>query len=559
MPSSKKKGDSKQKQEERRAKHRAAGATDEFRDLLHSARKLYAKGRAYEAVDKQNQAIALGSEKLTRFDNNSLVKAHALMELALAKSAIQTDFARGEEWIKVRQETKDALAAALSIFEYRVANNTLAKFRKDEVWFTSSGDYASPVPHTERLGPIDYLSCVNFVGGDEPSPSTVKSIKIAMKFVRKFEASGCVIMLEVGGGLQGQLPGGDLSNLNHCLQEHEAVVSGRKSMTDYTAKGTLKAPPNHVHGQEFEEVRHTGARSGDMKATHQKLAKDIDRIGLKHCARPDCGKFESHPRHFSTCSRCKFAAYCSKECQKKHWPEHKKACKSGEAAKNLQELETQNKLKNCLMVGQSQQVLTIVRCLHHFATLSDEMAETKTQQAAIVLHMVKPKYGDAGLGTKQLGVQEVGFTWNAIWSMSSSTRNKMIRKFLGVMSEYSFGKNGPDCTVVKEWGMHAVAGDFAVVKHTKKGTVLLYEDPQNKGDIKAYMAVGITQSLEFLLKQIPQPLPMFINTALFPFKNMVLCQGTIVPAMGDISPKFGAAARSFVNGDDNGMKIIEHF
>ena len=31
---------------------------------------------------------------------------------------------------------------------------------------------------------------------------------------------------------------------------------------------------------------------------------------------------------FKKCAKCRHAAYCSKECQKKHWPVHKTVCKS---------------------------------------------------------------------------------------------------------------------------------------------------------------------------------------------------------------------------------------
>ena len=69
----------------------------QFRDLLLSGREAYAKGRAYDAVELQNKAITLGSKALPRFEEHSLVKAHALVKLGLAYSAICTDFATGEE------------------------------------------------------------------------------------------------------------------------------------------------------------------------------------------------------------------------------------------------------------------------------------------------------------------------------------------------------------------------------------------------------------------------------------------------------------------------------
>ena len=46
------------------------------------------------------------------------------------------------------------------------------------------------------------------------------------------------------------------------------------------------------------------------------------------------GKPRSRPDGLSFCPRCHCAAYCSKECQKKHWPEHKTVCKQAKKAKD---------------------------------------------------------------------------------------------------------------------------------------------------------------------------------------------------------------------------------
>ena len=41
----------------------------------------------------------------------------------------------------------------------------------------------------------------------------------------------------------------------------------------------------------------------------------------------NCKKISREKREFKTCSNCKIVHYCTKECQRAHWPVHKKYCK----------------------------------------------------------------------------------------------------------------------------------------------------------------------------------------------------------------------------------------
>lgn len=47
--------------------------------------------------------------------------------------------------------------------------------------------------------------------------------------------------------------------------------------------------------------------------------------GVAACAGPDC---QTRAAKMRRCKRCKAVYYCSTECQKKHWPQHKNACKA---------------------------------------------------------------------------------------------------------------------------------------------------------------------------------------------------------------------------------------
>lgn len=48
--------------------------------------------------------------------------------------------------------------------------------------------------------------------------------------------------------------------------------------------------------------------------------------GVRQCGNLECGKWESYPREFSKCKKCKRTKYCSRECQMRAWHCHKNWC-----------------------------------------------------------------------------------------------------------------------------------------------------------------------------------------------------------------------------------------
>eukprot|EP00592_Proboscia_alata_P008327 CAMPEP_0194356890 /NCGR_PEP_ID=MMETSP0174-20130528/4449_1 /TAXON_ID=216777 /ORGANISM="Proboscia alata, Strain PI-D3" /LENGTH=577 /DNA_ID=CAMNT_0039126673 /DNA_START=248 /DNA_END=1981 /DNA_ORIENTATION=- len=576
MPTSKKKQNSKKSNAERRIKRETAQSVlssreqhvDEFRNLLLTARLEYSKGRSYDAVKLQRQALKFGSENLPRFDDNSLVKAHALLELGLALTAVCTDFAVGEEWRIANSECEECFKYATRIFEMRLVSGKAVLFRSDECWINVSGEgnsenYASPVPFIERIGPPDYISCINMsISCQDPSKTTVQALTRVISFGKYYKKNHCVIRLEGKGGfcLSGEIPIDLFDKLSVTLENHKAVLDGRMTKEEFLAQYTPKDANK-------PEVRHTGLRQGKMKNSGMKLAKDIEKKGLFQCANEGCHNVERQPRQFSTCSRCKWACYCSKECQSTDWKRHKKECKSGEAVKNRTVYKDQNKDESCLQYGQTQQLLTIVRYLHHFAALSEEMMSTRTTESTMLKAMVLPQLKDVEMGTIQLGLQEVSFVWNALWSMTQSDRSAMIRRFLSKeVPNFGFPpktKGGPDFDVISVWSLKAIAGNFAVVKHTPKGSILLHDDERlstNGNDnvvYNAYLVIGISQSIQSLLDPMNTPLPIHINTAILPFKKSVVCQGTVFQRSQSLSKSFKAIALSCTK-DQAEMDVLTH-
>jgi len=275
---------------------------NEFRDLLLSARKNYSKGRAYDAVILQKQALELGKKIFPRFEENSIVKAHTLLELGLAYSAVMTDFAGGDEWTEAKNQFETAIKEALVIFTTRCANSTLTVFRSEE-WWVHGNDYQSPVSNTERLGPMDYLTSVNIACTcEKANNNTVSKLKSALRFASNFKASGYILTLEDGTVFQGDVPDLTIASIKGLLRQHEMVIDGGDP--NHASFHHMSMTENH------EETRHTGTLEGGMKLVHRKIAKDVEKKGLRFCARPECKQIEGASRQFAVCSRCKWKAYC---------------------------------------------------------------------------------------------------------------------------------------------------------------------------------------------------------------------------------------------------------
>jgi len=87
-----------------------------FSSLLLSARQEYAKGRSYEAVTIQKEALEYGKEHLGPNFDTSLTKAHALVELALSLSACTTGFALRRRMAAYPRRTSRSIGTTASYF-----------------------------------------------------------------------------------------------------------------------------------------------------------------------------------------------------------------------------------------------------------------------------------------------------------------------------------------------------------------------------------------------------------------------------------------------------------
>ncbi|KAJ7232184.1 hypothetical protein B0H12DRAFT_203108 [Mycena haematopus] len=51
---------------------------------------------------------------------------------------------------------------------------------------------------------------------------------------------------------------------------------------------------------------------------------------LRECGNSECTNKEERVGQWQKCAGCKQEWYCSRNCQKAHWPDHKESCKKAQ-------------------------------------------------------------------------------------------------------------------------------------------------------------------------------------------------------------------------------------
>jgi hypothetical protein len=85
-------------------------------------------------------------------------------------------------------------------------------------------------------------------------------------------------------------------------------------------------------GKLFEALMRRGTADVDINAALEKLGFGEDALGLAHNPLKSCGGCGTIGDSMRKCTRCGDQVYCSAECQRKHWPQHKKCCSKAMAS-----------------------------------------------------------------------------------------------------------------------------------------------------------------------------------------------------------------------------------
>lgn len=129
-----------------------------------------------------------------------------------------------------------------------------------------------------------------------------------------------------------------------CTVHHKRVLEGapfRCVICGDKAEDLLHQPHSYLHLPQPQVIDmptpictkalcQTEARQAMaevMRQVEDTIQQDIAHTEVLFCAA--CGKSES----LRKCQNCMVTAYCSKQCQRAHWPQHKPACKQAPASR----------------------------------------------------------------------------------------------------------------------------------------------------------------------------------------------------------------------------------
>ena len=80
--------------------------------------------------------------------------------------------------------------------------------------------------------------------------------------------------------------------------------------------------------------------------------KSDGKMGLMWCSNPGCFNAEDGQVAFARCGACKTKSYCSRDCQKMHWPEHKRECRDKKKEhKQWKEAKKESRMMSNMMMN----------------------------------------------------------------------------------------------------------------------------------------------------------------------------------------------------------------
>lgn len=143
----------------------------------------------------------------------------------------------------------------------------------------------------------------------------------------------------------------------------------------------------------------------------------------------------------------------------------------------------------------------------------------------VIPHFRKPKYGTQ----VSVSIEKFAEVRDAMWDNPG-----WIDEILAENNNEEFTEQ--ERAIIMEWRKHFVKGDFLVVKHLSKYTVLMTFDDE---PVYLYGVHGISDPLKNIL---PQPVPFPINTVLVPWGDKIIFDSLIFSS----NVSFGTGARSSV-------------